>query len=89
MKLSGWRNSKYRDSPETVAANYRLQLIGDKKNPKRMEAVQILCEFAEASHKQRPVPVKSSLPWEEIIAWWDGEDRQRHDACQLHLNPKP
>ena len=73
IRLSGWRDSTWRDSPEQCASMYRLVFTGDAKKPDRSAAVELLFEFARAAAKEPDKP--STLPWEQIIEWWDGEDR--------------
>ena len=52
---------------------YRLVFTGDEKKPDRSAAVSLLFEFARAAAKEPEKP--AMLPWEQIIEWWDGEDR--------------
>ena len=76
LRLSAYRNRTWRDHPEQAAGFSRLVLTAlDRTKMHRWDAVQILCDMAVAS-AQRPVPV-NTLPWGDIIKWWDGEDPQR------------
>ena len=52
---------------------YRLRITQKEKKPDRAGAVELFFEFATASQQQGFK--EATLPWEQIIEWWDGEDR--------------
>ena len=73
LRLSGYRDEQWRKDPVKCASMYRLCFTGDPLRPDRSAAVELLWEFARAAAKEPDKP--STLPWEQIIEWWDGEDR--------------
>ena len=75
IRLSAWHNSHWKESLEHCASTYRLSITGDADNPDRSGAVKMLFDFAKAAQAQPHKP--ATLPWEQIIQWWDGEDRTR------------
>ena len=55
---------------------YRLRITQKEKKPDRAGAVELFFEFAKASREMGFKNCENaSLPWSEIIEWWDGEDR--------------
>ena len=71
--MTGWRNSHWKESSETCATMFRLRITQKEKKPDPTGAVELFFEFAKAS---REMGFKEeSLPWQQIIEWWDGEDR--------------
>ena len=73
LRLSGFRNSQWKESPEQCASMYRLRITHQEKKPDRAGAVELFFELAKAS---RQMGLKdASLPCQQIIEWWDGEDR--------------
>ena len=72
LRLTTWRNSMWKDNPELCASQYRLRITGKSDRPNRDAAVEIIFLFAEAAKKLLLAP--STLPWQQIIEWWDGKD---------------
>ena len=73
LRLGTFRNSQWKENLEQCASMYRLRITQKEKKPDRAGAVELFFEFAKAS---REMGFKNaSLPWSEIIEWWDGEDR--------------
>ena len=73
LRLSVYRDSEWKRNAVKCASMYRLCFTGDAQKPDRSAAVELLWDFARAA-AQEPEK-KSTLPWEQIIQWWDGEDR--------------
>ena len=75
LRLSTWRNSHWKESPETCASMYRLRLTQKDKRPDTEGAAQLFFEFASAAveHAQTTGLTGATLPWHELIEWWDGQ----------------
>ena len=72
LRLSGWRNSQWREASDVCATMFRLRITQKDKLPDAAGAVELFFEFAKAAREQGFKA--DSLPWEQIIEWWDGED---------------
>ena len=73
LRLSGWRNSHWKESLEQCASMYRLRITQKEKKPDPTGAVELFFEFVKALREMGFR--EESLPWQQIIEWWDGEDR--------------
>ena len=74
LRLGSWRNAAWKTDPVLSASQYRLRITA--QDPDMLDlhqrAVGLVVEFALASKTLHLLP--SSLPWADIIQWWDGED---------------
>ena len=75
LRLAGWRNSQWKEDAGTCASMYRLRITQKEKKPDPDGAVQLFFEFSQAAkvHARENGLGETSLPWQELIEWWDGQ----------------
>ena len=78
MRLTSHRNSAWKNTPAQAAGTYALTIIAnDEENPPKQLMVQFLCDWAKAVSRRRVPAPAAPLPWDDIITWWDGQERMQ------------
>ena len=58
-------------------ARNKLITAEDEENPPKQPMAQLLCEWAKAVSQRRVPAPAAPLPWDDIITWWDGQERMQ------------